>query len=189
MDEKKIKITNKRYPFLPDAPTVISITDPQDQSPYHQSAQSKDEYYGTLFQINNMAIAFVKGYSSQAEQKLDFSTESLASVDRIINDFKYTNDEDLTVFVAMVGAYVGKVIEMVKMGTIEWHPGMPVDYYFSGLRIKGSMKTPEGTEKVGIFETNPFAQVSKRVVYVLNKSAEEPSMVEYFSFLSKDLLK
>lgn len=190
MDEKKItKLTNKEYPFLPDAPTIVSVRDSQDQSPYHESAQSKDEYYGTLFQINNMAIAFVRGYSSLTEQKLDFSKASLPAIDKIINDFKYTNDEDLTVFVAMVGAYVGKVIEMSKMGSIKWHPSKPVDYYFSGLRIKGEIQSNDGTRKAGYFETNPFAQVTKRVIYILGKTEEEASMVEYLNFLNKDLLK
>lgn len=190
MDERKAtKLTNKGYSFLPDAPTIASVRDFQNQSPYHESAQSKDEYYGTLFQINNMAIAFVRGYSSQAEQKLDFSKTSLPAVDKIINNTKYTNDEDLIVFIAMVGAYVGKVIEMVKMGAVKWHPGRPVDYYFSGLRIKGSLELEDGTKKEGIFETNPFAQVTKRVVYILNKADEEVSMVGYLDFLSKDLLR
>lgn len=182
-------LTQKEYPYLPDAPTIITVGSYETNSPYHIGVGSEEEKYRVLAQIREMAIAFVADFSKQVEGKLDFRPESLSLVDEIIEGFKSDKQEDIEVFVGECGSYVGQVIRGQTLGKGKWHLSFP-KYFFSGFRFPFKAKDKEGREGETIAETNPYAAVSKKLIALWRKDGEaEPSMKHYVSFIFQNIPK
>lgn len=173
-------LVNKKYPNLPDAPTLFTAHTYEAESPYHVAAANRERKYQALAQIRLMATAFVSDFSSKTEGKLDFSLKSLEEVDKVIGSFVPAKPENVDVFVHECGSYVGVVLEGYTPRKGQWHVSFP-KYYFSGFRLP--FKDTKG-KLDAIVETNPFAQVTKKIAAVLEKRPDsEPGMVRYISWI------
>ena len=177
------------YSFLPDAPAIWTAHNYETESPYHISAHTPDKKFMVLAQIRGMAIAFVGDFSKRSEIKLDFSRESLGSVDKIIEAFKPANKESVEIFVAECGSYIGEVLRGLTSGKGKWHVSYP-QYFFSGFRFPYQLKSKEGKSYVTIVETSPYAAVSKRLISLKKgKKDAEPSIEKYVNFLFEGFSK
>lgn len=169
-------LSHSVYPNLPDAPTIYSLTDFKQESPYHTPATNKETFYLALSQISAMAISFVR---DTPNARLNFTRESLLEVDKLIDSFrgKTADPNTLQIFVAECGSYVGIVLErLLKIDfkkTVKWDVCFE-KYWFSALRFKSDK----------IYESSPFVAVTKRLVMVLqNQDLGEASTSQYADFI------
>ena len=165
-------MTHDKFPNLPDAPTFVSVSDLNSASPYHKNIETKEQNYFCVSAINDVSISCVFDFSKETNEALTFTPESLDTIDKIIDKFQHHDSEDTEFFVAEVGSYVYTLLRKHLKGEIN----SAVPYFFSSLRFK----TKEGK----ILETNPFAQVTKRI-----SDKEEPTMKAYYQFVRDKISK